>query len=254
MVCLFFDVDYTLVRFDHEYAVQEVSVIDPLVAKGIDGIFTEVINDDVSEKLRREIRNKQMLLDINPDPNHATGWSREIWCMVISDDYGLGLTNAEIRKIANAYWKAVEEREALYPDAERLLKRLKGQDVFLLTGSDGRLRPVSNRLIYDSTYSRMMKMRRLDKLRLKRYYKDIFICDPLDKPGLGVFKQALYRAGVPASEAVMIGDSYGHDIVPAKAVGMKTILLTRRSRYPEDVSSADHAVESLEEVAEILKL
>jgi FMN phosphatase YigB (HAD superfamily) len=254
MVCIFLDVDYTLVRFDHTRAVEEVAKIDEVVAKGMDRIFNEVINDNVSEKLRREIRNKQMLLDIVPDTNHATKWSREIWCMIVSDDYGLDLSTADIVKISNAYWKAIEERQALYPDAKRLLEQLKDRDIFLLTGSDGRLRPLSNRLIYDSTYSRMMKMNRLDKTGLEKYYKDIFICDPLDKPGLDVFKQALYQAGVPASEAVMIGDSYDHDIVPAKAVGMKTILLTRRSRYPEDVSSADHAIESLEEVADILKL
>jgi putative hydrolase of the HAD superfamily len=38
---------------------------------------------------------------------------------------------------------------------------------------------------------------------------------------------ALERSGVPAGEAVMVGDSYQADVAGARAAGMDGILLTR---------------------------
>jgi HAD superfamily hydrolase (TIGR01662 family) len=43
------------------------------------------------------------------------------------------------------------------------------------------------------------------------------------KPSAAIFRQALAAAAVPASEAVMIGDSYAEDIEAAAAVGMATV-------------------------------
>lgn len=45
------------------------------------------------------------------------------------------------------------------------------------------------------------------------------------KPHAAMFEKALEIAGVEASEAVMVGNSETADIAPAKAVGMRTILV-----------------------------
>jgi putative hydrolase of the HAD superfamily len=47
------------------------------------------------------------------------------------------------------------------------------------------------------------------------------------KPQLGIFKEAMRRAGVEPSEAVYVGDQYQVDCVGAEAAGMKGILLDR---------------------------
>jgi putative hydrolase of the HAD superfamily len=54
-----------------------------------------------------------------------------------------------------------------------------------------------------------------------------------NKPHPSIFRTALNLLGVEAGEAVMVGDSYRHDIEGARSVGMRGILL-RRSAAPED--------------------
>jgi putative hydrolase of the HAD superfamily len=55
----------------------------------------------------------------------------------------------------------------------------------------------------------------------------------VEKPDPAIFRLALERAGVEASEAVYVGDSLEFDVEPATAVGMLGVLLDRRDRYPE---------------------
>ena len=43
------------------------------------------------------------------------------------------------------------------------------------------------------------------------------------KPDPGIFRLALEKAGCPPREAVMIGDRLDNDVLPAKALGMKTL-------------------------------
>jgi len=48
-----------------------------------------------------------------------------------------------------------------------------------------------------------------------------------DKPRPEIFQLALDKAGVKADEAVYIGDQYDQDILGARAVGMKAVLIDR---------------------------
>jgi FMN phosphatase YigB (HAD superfamily) len=49
-----------------------------------------------------------------------------------------------------------------------------------------------------------------------------------DKPRPEIFQTALARAGVQADEAIFVGDQYEQDVIGARGVGMKAILLDRR--------------------------
>lgn len=53
------------------------------------------------------------------------------------------------------------------------------------------------------------------------------------KPHPTIFQAALDRLGVPAREAVMVGDSPEEDVEGARALGMDAILVDRDDRYPE---------------------
>jgi putative hydrolase of the HAD superfamily len=53
-----------------------------------------------------------------------------------------------------------------------------------------------------------------------------------DKPEPPIFLAALKRAGVGASEAVYIGDQYETDVVGARGVGIKPILIDRYDLMP----------------------
>lgn len=54
-----------------------------------------------------------------------------------------------------------------------------------------------------------------------------------DKPHPPIFLAALRQAGVEASETVYIGDQYNLDIVGARGVGMKAVLIDRYDLFPE---------------------
>jgi len=53
------------------------------------------------------------------------------------------------------------------------------------------------------------------------------------KPGAAIFFTALTRAGVEPEAAVHIGDQYRIDVMGAKGVGMKALLIDRDDFYPE---------------------
>ena len=52
------------------------------------------------------------------------------------------------------------------------------------------------------------------------------------KPHASIFQRALAALGVAAGEAVMVGDSFQDDIVGARALGLRAILLDRDGLYP----------------------
>jgi putative hydrolase of the HAD superfamily len=53
------------------------------------------------------------------------------------------------------------------------------------------------------------------------------------KPHPTIFQAALGALDVPATEAVMVGDSLEEDVEGARALGMRAILIDREERHPE---------------------
>ena len=57
----------------------------------------------------------------------------------------------------------------------------------------------------------------------------------LRKPDPAIFHLALERLGLEPAEAVYVGDSYGHDALPALAVGLGAVLVDPLDLHPESV-------------------
>jgi len=55
------------------------------------------------------------------------------------------------------------------------------------------------------------------------------------KPDPAIFRMALEGLGVEAGEAAFVGDSYAHDALPARAAGLRAILLDPLDLHPESV-------------------
>jgi putative hydrolase of the HAD superfamily len=72
------------------------------------------------------------------------------------------------------------------------------------------------------------------------------------KPHRSIFDAALERAGVPASAALMVGDSLKHDVEGALAAGMKAVLLRRSGESPADLPAGVPVIRTLHELIEIL--
>jgi putative hydrolase of the HAD superfamily len=73
------------------------------------------------------------------------------------------------------------------------------------------------------------------------------------KPDPAIFRSALERLGVPAHEAVMVGDSWVNDIVGAASVGLRAIWLNRHRESCPDPALATE-VTSFEPVARTAEL
>ncbi|MCC6475544.1 HAD family hydrolase [bacterium] len=95
---------------------------------------------------------------------------------------------------------------------------------------------------------------RLDELGIAQYFKHIVSAGEfgLSKPDLRIYQHALGKLGVTPEEALMVGDRQDNDVVPAKMLGIKTLLLrqgwykNQKVRVPEE--QADWTVKSVPEM------
>jgi putative hydrolase of the HAD superfamily len=76
---------------------------------------------------------------------------------------------------------------------------------------------------------------------------------PVSKPDPRIFHLALERLGLAPSECFYVGDSFERDIVPAKAVGLRTIWIAgKRGSQPPDPRPVDFVIATLPEIEHIL--
>jgi putative hydrolase of the HAD superfamily len=71
------------------------------------------------------------------------------------------------------------------------------------------------------------------------------------KPHPSIFEAALRHVEVDASDAVMVGDSLAHDIMGARKIGMRGVLVAR-SRVPAECPEDVTVIRSLRELPEVL--
>ena len=75
------------------------------------------------------------------------------------------------------------------------------------------------------------------------------------KPAPGIFAAALELAGLPADQAIHVGDSYVEDVLGARAAGIEPVLLTRSTAagglIGAQSSTASAAVETIASLAEL---
>ncbi|MGT2755554.1 HAD family hydrolase [Streptococcus ovuberis] len=77
----------------------------------------------------------------------------------------------------------------------------------------------------------------------------------LKKPDPAIFQCALTLAGIPAQQAVYIGDRVDNDMIPAKCVGMKTIRVRQGlGKYAPEQSSlkSDHQIDRITDLLTLL--
>lgn len=101
--------------------------------------------------------------------------------------------------------------------------------------------------------------------RLKKYgiyeYIDLVISsaeENVAKPDLKIFQLALYRANCLPQNAVMVGDRIDNDIVPAKALGMRTVWVRQGfgglATPKNEFETADLTVENISEICKCFEL
>lgn len=131
-----------------------------------------------------------------------------------------------------------KEEERLYPCAARVLEALRRRG--------DRLGVIANQSPGTSA--------RLEAWGIRSCF-DVVIASAeagVAKPDAAIFRRALSCAGCAAEEAVMVGDRIDNDIVPARALGMKTVWIRqgpRRNAFPSGESERpDWTIQGLEEL------
>lgn len=131
----------------------------------------------------------------------------------------------------------------LFPEAKKVLEKLRKQCFVALVSNGG------------SAYQReKLKTTGIDGL-----FHAIVISEEAgySKPQKGIFERALHDVGVLACETVMVGDNLEKDILGAKIVGMRGVLLSRSTDKPKFTNGQprpDAIIDSLNELAKTLTL
>ncbi len=92
----------------------------------------------------------------------------------------------------------------------------------------------------------------LKHVRLENYFDKVVTSALVGvrKPDPGIFRFALFQFGLNPEQAVHIGDSEVMDVRGAKAVGLRTILVSKRTSKSETI--ADYRVDRLNELPDLL--
>ena len=135
---------------------------------------------------------------------------------------GAGLPSSEetvlrvMEKVRGAF---SSPRFALYDDVLPALGVLKSRGLVmgLISNIDQDIKPICSELGLDAYIAQVVTS------------KDV----TSEKPHSPIFLAALNGAGVKAAESVYVGDQYSCDVVGARAVGMKPVLIDRYDLFPE---------------------
>jgi len=95
----------------------------------------------------------------------------------------------------------------------------------------------------------------LERVDIRKYFKNLFTSKELGyaKPNLEFFSETVRRLNVEASDCIMVGNDYFKDIVPAKQVGMNTILFSKEISILK-MNYADRIITSMEDLYSIVEI
>jgi len=181
---------------------------------------------------------------------------QEVWSarqFVAFIDYPRGRANTP-----HEYYAKVLERLETSPDP-RLVEKLVNKDAELEKGllyPD--VAPTVNGLkakgIKTAIVTTIAAWRFVPLLE-KNNVKIDFVCTAREartvKPNPKIYTTVLNKFGVKADEAMMVGDDPKTDIIPAKRLSMKTVLLYREEK--RECDEADYAISSLTQLLDLIR-
>ncbi|SFH42657.1 putative hydrolase of the HAD superfamily [Priestia megaterium] len=95
-----------------------------------------------------------------------------------------------------------------------------------------------------------MALKRVD---IQQYFQYLFTSRELgfSKPSLDFFNKIVQTLDFTPQECIMVGNDYNKDIIPAKKIGMQTILFSQVSNK-ENFNYADYVINSMGNLHEII--
>lgn len=134
----------------------------------------------------------------------------------------------------NVRGKFSDPHFALYSDVLPALEALKGRGMIMgvISNIDRDIRPACRDLGLEPYISHIVTSRDVGS----------------EKPRPPIFRAALREAGVPAAEALYVGDQPDCDVAGARGVGMQPVLIDRYNLFPETADCL--RLRSLEELSD----
>ncbi len=230
---VFFDLDETLYNYGAVRLKATLQVAEHVEELGLveAGKFISV-----HQKIWKEIYRKYK--------GKCEMFNREIRFREVFRELKVPVKTKLIKELANLFWSKVYEEMKPYRDVKPCLEALKREGVKIGLISDGYVK---------------IQAKKLEALKIRKYFDVETYSEEVgeNKPSKKIFLLALKKAGLPAEEAVMVGDNLKTDILGAKKTGLKTILVKRgifKDLKPENEwEEPDFIINELTETPKIIK-
>jgi putative hydrolase of the HAD superfamily len=135
------------------------------------------------------------------------------------------------KELEKIYWEIVMKNTKVFKGVREILKKLKRKyKIVLLTLTDGK---------------KGVKMRRIKRLKLDKYFDKIYIgIENVKeyKPKISAFKRVLKDFKVKPKEVIMVGDNYERDILPAKKLKIFTISFRKRNNADKVIKNFNNLI------------
>ncbi len=226
-----FDLDDTLCN-SHE-------VFPPAIEGTFKKYLAHFPGKTVSEMVALE---RQAASEVFEDPTIPTPVALTLLWIKIFELLGVKPDLKAIIEMRRQTWESMYKTINLLPGAEELINYLVSKNILIGILTNGPFLEQAEKLIALG----------IDKKVDYLVGTDLTM---VDKPDPKAFNYILAKLAVRAEEAVMIGDYVEFDVLGAKGVGMKTILLRHdfRKHTVEEEKEADLVVNNLEEVNSYFK-
>ncbi len=175
MTMILCDFDEVLAHFRHEigfkhvsYALEKYSVDNSwLIAnefaqihKSIDRIFHGSKNANLL-KLKNSLNSYRITVPESLQKRKFNFmWSRQLWLRYLSDKHEINLDGKTISKIIESFWMSAAGNSKIDPKTEKWIKDNEKR-LFIITGSDRNLIFRAGKIIYNSKYSKRIKIKRM---------------------------------------------------------------------------------------------
>ena len=149
-----------------------------------------------------------------------------------------------VLRLEDAYWRAFFTKMKLKKGVIKTLKELKKRGFKILIVSDLTTR---------------IQLKKLIKLKIKDYIDFLVTSEEAgsEKPHSIMFLLAMNKIKVSPEEAIMVGDSKKSDMSGANAVGMDTILITKKrekfKKEIEDYTKPNYIIKEIPDLLDILE-
>ncbi|RIA77989.1 putative hydrolase of the HAD superfamily [Anaeroplasma bactoclasticum] len=136
----------------------------------------------------------------------------------ILDVFHILYPEGDVNKIAITFRKLSTDFIHPYFGVKRLLKKLKseGYKIYLLSNAQ-------------ASFTKW----ELSKFNLEYLFDGIFLSSDLGikKPNMAYYNALIEKYSIDTNNAIMIGNDYNNDILPAKELGLKTIYIESNQSY-----------------------